>query len=167
MQQWFNAWTLLSDEVFLLPDKDSVEFVFFDDSLVYSTSRITVATGVKTELPELFGRKQDWRLQPHHGKITLPDGKVVPIGMLIFAAPIAERKGWSYFVMPLERFWAKAGVSSEAFSLKDMTTGVFVHEFSHSQQMKNFGNQLSALQSKTVFKENYDDNIVQTCFEND
>jgi hypothetical protein len=167
VQQWFDAWTLLSEEVLLLPDQDSVEFVFFDDSLVYSTSRITVESGTKAQLPQLLGNKQDWQVQPHHGKITLPDGQTVPVGMLIFAAPIAEREGWSYFVMPLEKFWEKAGVSNEVLSLRDLTTGVFVHEFSHSQQMKNFGQQLTVLQSQTTLKGNYDDNIVQTCFAND
>lgn len=39
--------------------------------------------------------------------------------------------------------------------------------FSHSQQMKNFGKQLSILEHNQIYKTAFTDNIIQDYFEND
>lgn len=128
-QNWFDAWDLINNDLLSIDSLAPVDFVFFDDSLVYSTSRITVADGEECEGPQLKNLNLAWRVIKHNGKIMLPDGQEVQPGVMSFAAPVDSSNSKSFFVMPLPGYWQKAGVKSDELGLGNLLTGIFLHEF--------------------------------------
>ncbi|RYY66162.1 MAG: hypothetical protein EOO13_16180 [Chitinophagaceae bacterium] len=166
-QQWFNAWKLLSKEVFHLDSTYPVDFLFFDKDFVYSTSAVSVVKGKAVAGPALMGSAYQWRKAAHNGTLTLPDSSQVPIGLMSFAAKNTLQQAKPFFVMPLPSFWKSAGVESKELGDDNLYTGVFLHEFSHSQQMQNFGMELDALEKAFDFTGDFNDNIVQDLFKGD
>lgn len=164
--KWFSAWKLVSKEFYKIEKVRPVEFVFFDDKYVYSTSTITIKKGRSVKGNNLMNLKFQWKKELHNDSLTLPDKSVVPINLMSFAAEIpAEQK--SFFVMPLPSFWNQAGVSSKELGLENLITGVFVHEFSHSQQMQNFGRKMTAFEKQNNYEIEFSDDIVQNIFAKD
>jgi hypothetical protein len=84
-----------------------------------------------------------------------------------FAAALKGKRSQSFFVMPLPSFWEQAGVKSKELGLDNLITGVFIHEFSHSQQMQNFGKAASGYEKLYDFGVEFSDDIVQTLFGKD
>jgi hypothetical protein len=103
----------------------------------------------------------------HNDTITLPDKSRVPIGLMSFAGELPGEKNRSFFVMPLPSFWQKAGVTSKELGDDNLITGVFLHEFSHSQQMQNFGKKITELEKTNQFGKEFSDDIVQHLFDKD
>jgi len=167
VKNWFTAWELVSKEIYKIKTLQPVEFVFFDQTDVFSTSAISIPNGQTVSGPGLLGRKLAWKKANHNGKITLPDGQIVPVGLMSFAAPLGKDRQHSFFVMPLPDFWRKAGVESKELGFENLVTGVFLHEFSHSQQMRNFGRKLSEYEQKHTDKIEFSDDLIQNYFEND
>lgn len=166
--KWFAAWELVSRKIYSLDITRPVEFVFFDDKNVYSTSGISVSGGALIEGPALFGKKAVWKKKEHLGKIILPDKQTVPIGIMSFASPLMGEGNNAFFVMPLPEFWKTAGVDSKEIGLENLVTGVFLHEFSHTQQMHNFGVKMTAYEQDKMFAEvNFSDDIIQDYFGKD
>ncbi len=165
VRKWFSAWELVSKEIYNINTLQPVEFVFFDETDVYSTSKTSVPDGEPVSGPNLLNQKLTWKKAIHNGKLTLPDKQVVPVGLMSFASPLAGEN--SFFVMPLPEFWKNAGVESKELGFENLVTGVFLHEFSHSQQMRNFGKKLSEYEQKHTFSVEFSDDIVQDYFKND
>lgn len=165
--KWFSAWELISKDVYAVNKLEPVEFVFFDDRYVYSTSNVTVPEGEIVNGPRLLKKSFIWKKSPHNGSITLPDKRAVPIGLMSFASELPGIKNNSFFVMPLPDFWRKASVKRVELGLDNLITGVFLHEFSHSQQMRNFGKQISEFEKNNRFETDVSDNIVQDLFGKD
>ena len=160
--KWFAAWELVSTEVYGVKKFDPVQFVFFDETFVYSTSEITAAGGETVAGPGLFGQKFNWRKKQHLDSLTLPDGRKVEATLMSFAS---EHKGnLPYFVMPLISVWKNAGVTSKELGLENLLTGVFLHEFSHSQQMKNFGKKITEFEKAHSYPTGFSDDIIQFIF---
>jgi hypothetical protein len=84
-----------------------------------------------------------------------------------FAAEMPNEKNSSFFVMPLPSYWKKAGVTDSVLGPGNLVTGVFIHEFSHSQQMQNFGKQITVFEKQSDFNAAFNDDIVQSLFAND
>jgi hypothetical protein len=167
ISEWFSAWELVSVDVYGVETLRPVDFVFFDSTSVYTTSEITGAGGTRFEGPRLLNRHYLWRFAEHNGSIDLPDGSTVPSGLMSFAAPADRHAGRAFFVMPLPDFWEAADVKSDELGLENLLTGVFLHEFSHSQQMHNFGAQMSAFERRDRLDEPLTDDVVQETFERD
>jgi len=165
VQDWFSAWELVCRDVFPSLETDIPEFVFFDDKNVYATSVVSAPKGEVIEGPSLFGKPLKWLKQEHNGEIILPDGQKVPVGLMSFAAPMNEKD--AFFVMAVPKFWEQQGVQSEELGLENMLTGVFLHEFSHTQQMQNFGAKISKYEEYYDFETDLNDDIVQHYFEKD
>ncbi len=166
ISDWFSAWELVSDEIYDLHTFESVEFVFYDSKQVISTSAVTIPEGTRIEGPSLFQENLSWKKSEHNGKITLPTGEEVPLGLMVFASPLEESEQQSFFIMPLLDFWKEAGVKSEMpYDL--FLTGIFLHEFSHSQQMNGIGSKITTLSENTVFKETLNDEMVEQLFSKD
>lgn len=164
--KWFSAWELVSQVIYKIETVRPVEFVFFDDTYVYSTSAVTIKNGISVVGNNLMNLKFQWRKELHNDTLTLPDHSVIPVNLLSFAAEIpAENK--SFFVMPLPGFWQQAGVSGKELGLENLITGVFIHEFSHSQQMQNFGRKMTEFEKQTNYGIEFSDDIVQHIFEKD
>ena len=163
--KWFWAWELICKDVYHINKLEPVEFVFFDDKYVYSTSNVTIPKGEIVNGPKLLKKSFVWKKSLHNGSITLPDKKIVPIGLMSFASELPGGKNNSFFVMPLPSFWLKASVKSDELGLDNLVTGVFLHEFSHSQQMQNFGKQISEFEKNNQFETDFSDDIVQNLFQ--
>ncbi|MEZ5345568.1 MAG: hypothetical protein R2681_08445 [Pyrinomonadaceae bacterium] len=163
--KWFSAWEYVSAGIYGRRSFAPVEFVFFDLEHVYSTSRISVPAGEIVSGPRLFQKKLIWRKAVHNGELKLPDGRKVPAGLMSFAAPLGGRGRQAFFVMPLPEFWEKAGVKSEELGLRNLLTGVFLHEFSHSQQIRTYGRKIAEFEQKYKFDTALSDDIVQDHFE--
>ncbi|NOT93894.1 hypothetical protein [Ferruginibacter sp.] len=164
--KWFSAWKLVSKEIYKIKKVRPVEFVFFDDKYVYSTSAVTVKNGSPVKGNNLMNLKFQWKKELHNDSLTLPDKSVVVINLMSFAAEIPA-EGKSFFVMPLPSFWKQAGASSKELGLENLITGVFIHEFSHSQQMQNFGKKMTAFEKQTNYGVEFNDDIVQNIFAKD
>lgn len=166
--KWFAAWELVSKDIYGLDTTRPVEFVFFDEKHVYSTSGISVPGGEVIEGPALVGKKLIWKKDVHLGKITLPDKQTVPVGLMSFASPLTGAGNNAFFVMPLPQFWKNTGVESKELGLENLITGVFLHEFSHTQQMQNFGAKMTEYEQDKMFASiNFTDDIIQDYFGND
>jgi hypothetical protein len=165
--KWFSAWRLVSRKVFKIKSLKPVEFVFFDDKYVYSTSSVTIPDGEIVKGPEFLGNRFVWKKALHKNSIKLPSNETVPIGLMSFAAELKGEKSNSFFIMPLSTFWQKSGVNSPELGLQNLITGVFLHEFSHSQQMQNFGRKISEYEKTTSYSVNFTDDIVQDLFGKD
>lgn len=164
---WFAAWQLTSAEIFKIREVKPVDFVFFDDRYVYSTSEITVENGTTVKGNNLMNLKLKWKKANHRDTLTLPDRSRVPVTLMSFAGAVPNQPGRAFFVMPLPGFWKKAGVTSKELSTGNLITGVFLHEFSHSQQMQNFGKTITHFENTTDFGVPFSDDIVQDLFEKD
>ncbi|CAN5702153.1 hypothetical protein BH20ACI4_BH20ACI4_10640 [soil metagenome] len=163
--KWFAAWEMVSRDFYKIDRISPVEFVFFDGNYVYSTSDISVPDGELIDGQKLFDKQLIWKRAAHNGKITLPNRKSVPVGLMSFASELENKN--AFFVMPLPGFWKKAGVESKELGLENLVTGVFLHEFSHSQQIQNFGRKISEYEQKYKFETELSDDIIQDYFEKD
>jgi len=165
--KWFSAWKLVSKDIYKIDRIRPVELVFFDDKYVYSTSDVTIKNGRPVKGCNLFNLNLKWKKALHYDTLTLPDKSVVPISLMSFAAPIPGDSNNAFFVMPLLSFWKKSGVTSKELGLENLITGVFIHEFSHSQQMQNFGKRITDFEQHYHFGVPFSDDIVQDIFEKD
>ncbi len=165
--KWFSAWTLLCEQVFKLDKMEPVTFVFFDDQYVYATSTVTIPQGHLVEGPHLMNLHLQWRKDLHHGKLTLPDKSEAPVQVMAFAKPLSSAQEQAFFVMPLPGYWAKTGLTSRQLGLGNLLTGIFIHEFSHTQQMRNFGRSITALEKLQPSEPEFSDNIIQDLFGKD
>lgn len=164
--KWFSAWKLVSKNFYKIEKVRPVEFVCFDDKYVYSTSTITIKNGSPVIGNNLMNLKFQWKRELHNDSLTLPDKSVVPTNLMSFAAEIPT-EGKSFFVIPLPSFWQQAGVTSKELGLENLITGVFIHEFSHSQQMQNFGKKMTAFEKQNNYGIEFSDDIVQNIFSKD
>ncbi|SFN26449.1 hypothetical protein SAMN05421594_1925 [Chryseobacterium oleae] len=161
---WFSAWILVYQNIYKIDTITPVEFVFFDENYVYSTSTVTINKGETINGPSLLNLKLNWKKALHHGTITLPNKNSIPVGITSYASEIPDTAHHSFFVMPLPSFWKKAGVESKELGLDNLITGVFLHEFSHSQQMLNFGIKITQYEKEHNFGVNTNDDMLQNIF---
>jgi hypothetical protein len=167
VSKWFTAWNLISKDVFGLKNRESVELVFFDEQYVYSNSSVTIPKGERIKGPIVFNQSQKWMRALHRDSLLLPDSSKAEVSIMSFASPLSNNKSQSYFVMPLPSFWNKAGVTSKELGFNNLITGVFLHEFSHSQQMQSFGKKMSSFENAIDFGIPFSDDIVQHLFQKD
>lgn len=167
LYEWLTAWELISNDVFRLEETPPPEMLFFDDKYVYTNSRTSAPKGEKIDGPKLYGKEIVWLKQSHNDTITIPDGKRVPIQIMTFAAPSEKEGVGSFFVMAAPLFWKNAGIESEEVGLKDMITGVFLHEFAHTRQMDGIGAKITEYEKNYQFDFPVSDDIVQDYFSKD
>lgn len=164
ISDWFSAWELVYRDIYEIENIKPVDFVLFDERYVYSTSEVSIETGEPVSGPDLLNLKLNWKKKAHQGMLTLPDGSSVPVGMMCFAAESAPGE-IPFFVMPLPTFWYQQSIESKILRLEDLVTGVFLHEFSHTQQMENFGKKINELVKLYNLGDELDDNFIQTTFQ--
>lgn len=165
LNNWLSAWELVSNNILKLPKDTIPDMLFFDESFVYTTSIVSAPNAQPFNGPSLFGKKLPWRKASHTGKIILPNGAEVPVGLMSFAAPGKEKV---FFVMGAPSFWQKAGVQSKELGLDKMLTGVFLHEFAHTRQINGFGKQVDSFEQNHKFTDvELNDDIVQNYFQKD
>jgi hypothetical protein len=167
VQHWFEAWELISTDVYGLDTLEPVDFLFFDETNMYTTSKEAGKGGISVNGPAFFGRECTWLKRKQHGKISLPDGQEIPIGLLSFAMPLPSGEAHSLFIMPLPAYWKMQGIESKELGIDHLLTGVFLHEFSHSQQMQFFGKRMSEFEAIYTDTLEFTDNLIQEYFEHD
>jgi len=166
IEKWFAAWELVSNDIFKLSPDSLPEMLFFDETLIYTTSKISAPDAPIVKGPKIFGQDLPWRTILHNNKIKLPNGQEVPVGLMTFAAPAKE--GNVFFVMASPTFWKKAGIESKELDFEKMLTGVFLHEFAHTRQFQGFGSMIDSIERNHIFKDTeLNDDIVQDYFKKD
>lgn len=167
VSKWFSAWQLLSKDIYKIKKVQPVDFVFFDDRYVYSTSRITIRNGTPVNGCNLMNLQLKWNKKLHKDSIVLPNNTKIPVGLMSFAAEAAGKNNSPFFVMALPQVWKKYGVASKELGLDNLITGVFLHEFSHSQQMNNFGKRITDFEQQQKWPVEFNDDVIQSIFIND
>lgn len=163
--KWFKAWELTAKE-YGLPAGSPPIFLFYDQQFVYSTSTVSIPDGSSIQGPMYFTKKLYWRVKEHTDSIRIPDGSVVPVDLMTFAAPLDSLANNSFFVMAAPEYWKNAHIKTE-IALELFITGVFMHEFAHTRQMKNYGVHVSKIENTHLFSYPVSDDIVQDYFQND
>lgn len=111
-----------------------------------------------------FGRTtvMAW-IAPHSGKITLPDGGEVPVGLLSFAAPY-DKGAASFLISALPAIWRKAPHLQSDPNIDVLAASVFVHEMTHTLH-SGFYERLSEIEKRKKTPDEIDDDIIQKSFE--
>ena len=167
VKNWFKAWDLVYNEVYGLKKIKPVDFVLFDDTYVYTTSKITGKDGIKINGPSLSTMPLIWTKKIHNGKILLPDSTEAEVKVMSFASQLEN--GSPYFVMPLTSYCQKNKVDYHGIGLETLVTCVFLHEFGHTQQLQSLndiGTVMDAY-SKVHPDDNLNDDILQFYYKND
>jgi hypothetical protein len=160
INRWFAAWELVSREIMHLPDAPAPALVFYDSACVYTTSAVVAGGAPAVDGPALRGDKLPWRALPHDSTITLPDSSTVPVALMSFANN--DKRSGAYFVMAAPSYWVRAvGDDPSGF------TGVFLHEFAHTRQMKGMVGVIGPIDDTWPFPEELNDDAVQTHFASD
>jgi hypothetical protein len=172
IKKWFNAWELVSKQVFGLTTLKPTEFVFFDETFVYTNSTITCNGGDSIIGQTFFGNNYLWLKKKHNGKITLPDGQERTVGIMAFSYPFYNNPKFNaFFVMPLPSYWKLKNVDDHGIGIELLTTGVFVHEFCHSQQFEKGLNGMEDTAFEIYFtaheNEVFMDDIMQDIYKKD
>ena len=157
ISRWLAAWELTSREILHLPDAPPPNIVFYDSSCVYTTSEATARAIPPEEGPALQGTPLPWRALAHNDSITLPDRSKIPVRLMSFAN--MDRKTGPYFVMAAPDYWAQKGHVQEPG-----LTGVFLHEFAHTRQIRGVANVIGPIDSTWEYPEELNDDAVQTHF---
>ncbi len=70
--------------------------------------------------------------------------------------------------MAAPAFWKEAGIKSNEVSFEKMLTGIFLHEFAHTRQMRGLGERINELEERYTFDTlKLSDDIVQDYFSGD
>ena len=100
-----------------------------------------------------------WNASAHHGKVRLPDGSEIPVGVVSFAKP--DAKG-TFFVMSLPSVWR--GKVTSGLGLERLMHAVALHESSHTVQATALARQLDDLERVYGFPEDITDDSLQEMF---
>lgn len=167
VQDWFKAWEMTSKNLLNIEHYEIPTMVFFDNNFLYTNSNKYITHGTKIEGPSFFGKTINWTKSKHNDSIQLPSGQKLPIGPLSFAVPIYDEDKKSFFVMALPSVWQTSKIESKELRNGNFYTAIFLHEFAHSQQTKNFGKQLETFAKTYKFKFNLNDDMIQEVFSKD
>lgn len=161
ISRWLAAWELASREILRLPEAPAPNLVFYDSTCVYTTAEAALPGITPVDGPSLHGTKLPWHAAAHHDAIPLPDGSRVPIALMSFTN--SDKKTGPYFVMAAPSYWtAQMGRGDEAGF-----TGVFLHEFTHTRQLRGMAAVIGPIDSTWAYPEELNDDAVQTHFGSD
>ena len=138
------AWALVRDTRLHMPDTSQPSMILFNDKCVFEFSPDGVVPA---------------RSSSHDGTLKVPDGQTVPARPLAFAS-VAE-DGKPFFIMSLPSVWEQVLKGADRDKL---TLAIFVHEFSHTQQMTGLGAHIGDLIESGVLPEEADDDYIETRF---
>ncbi len=160
MGKWFAAWELTSERILRIPDIPAPNVVFFDSACVYSTSERTAA-GPAVPGPAIRGSNLLWRAARHNDSLTMPNSDRLPVQLLSFTN-VDRNTRRPFFVMAAPSYWISKGLGSEPG-----LTAVFLHEFSHTRQVKGFSSIIGPIDDAWNFEFDLDDDAVQKRFQAD
>lgn len=161
IEQWFAAWKLTSQQILRIPDAPAPNFVFFDSSCVYTTSKVSAYGAPPVKGPKLLGKKLEWRAVAHDGEITTPKGETRPVALMSYTDN--DKKTGPFFVMAAPSYWEQQMKRGDAYGF----TGVFLHEFTHTRQLRGMAGVIGPIDSTWSFPFDLDDDAVQHRFDQD
>lgn len=167
VQEWFNAWELVANDILKIPHHEPPLMLFFDDKYLYTNSNETTKNRIEITGPKFFGKELNWTKVKHNDSLTLPTNQRVPIGLMSFTAPISSGSEKAFFVMGVPSFWKDNNVTSKELGDENLYTSVFLHEFAHTQQNKIFGVKLDQFERDNKFEFELSDDMIQEDFEKD
>jgi hypothetical protein len=85
VKTWFKAWDIVYKDVYQLKEIKPVDFVLFDETYVYTTSKLTGKDAVAIVGPSLSNKNLIWMKKEHNGKIMLPNSKETEVGIMSYA----------------------------------------------------------------------------------
>lgn len=107
----------------------------------------------------------NWSTGAHGGKILLPSGGELPVGVASFAAPF-DNDRQAFMLMGLPSVWQAGGVTSE-LGLETLMTSVFVHEMTHTRQFYAFAPRMAQLTERYGLPDDINDDSLQDRFKGD
>ena len=152
-QSWVDgslkAWDYMSRERLRLAAVEPPTIIVFDDKCRFEASA-TIAPR--------------WKGEEHSGRIRLPDGSDIPVGVAS-AASRDDKTGNSFFFMALPPIWEAAGIpiSGDSNGLR----GVFLHEFAHTRQTLALKPAFDAAAAVQPMPDDLNDDALQKKFETD
>lgn len=152
-QSWVDgslkAWDYMSRERLRLAAVEPPTIIVFDDKCRFE--------GSATIAPR-------WKGEEHSGRIRLPDGSDIPVGVAS-AASRDDKTGTSFFFMALPPIWEAAGIpiSGDPNGLR----GVFLHEFAHTRQTLALKPAFDAAAAVQPMPDDLNDDALQKKFETD
>lgn len=144
-----SAWELVRAQKLRLTIESHPTMVLFDDRCRFEAKA---------------GASPQWRGTPHAGTIRLPDGSSIPAAV-ISSTSRNDSTGEVFFVMALPPIW----VASKAVGMRDEDglTAVFVHEFSHVEQLPILQPLFDSASKHFKVPEHLSDDRLQQVFEHD
>ena len=158
--KWLDAWSFTSREILKLPDAPAPNFVLFDSACVYTTFAATAPGAPERDGPGPLGQALRWRAAAHGDSLVLPNRGALPVALMSFAD--SDRQTGPFFVMAAPSYWRQKGHGEEPG-----LTGVFLHEFAHTRQIRGIVHILGPIDSTWAFERELDDDAVQHRFGTD
>jgi hypothetical protein len=155
IQEALNAWRLTSQEITRAQVASNVTAVFFDGSWVLTSPNALTSTASSPVI---------WRAEQHGDTVTLPNGSVLPVGVVSFARFGSKDNEASFFVMSTPSIWRAGGVDNVGIGLEMMMTAVLQHEASHVLQAATYGARVTALAEANQLPESFNDDSMQEDF---
>ena len=153
-EQWVDssmrAWNYASTRLSGIGHVSRIEAVIFDRSCML------------TSKTAMNGGANDWAARVHGGKVELPDGSMIPVGVISFAG--SDPKKGNFFVMSTPSVWHTAGKDGKRTTLEKLMTAVMLHEGTHVAQMPTFGAEIGGLSDRYHLPQSFSDDSIQDQF---
>ena len=144
-----GAWYYMEADRLKVPELTPPDVIMFDD---------------KCRFEAAASKKPPGKGEPHSGKIRLPDGSDMPVG-LASSTSRDDKTGKIFFVMALPPIWeaAHAVKPGDTTGLK----AVFLHEFSHTRQVPPLQSSFAAAEAQFKTPDDLTDDSIQAKFSKD
>jgi hypothetical protein len=153
-QAWLDtsmrAWDYASTHLSGIGHVSRIQAVIFDKGCVL-TSQTAMNGGANV-----------WTASLHGGKVELPDGTRIPVGVISFAG--SDPKKGNFFVMSTPSVWHAAGKNGKGTTLEKLMTAVMLHEGTHVAQMPTYGAEIGKLSERYHLPQSFSDDSIQDQF---
>jgi len=152
-QAWLDssmrAWNYASIRISGIGHVNKIQAVIFDKDCVVTSSTA------------MNGGPNRWAASLHHGKVTLPDGTILPPQVISFAGSSGDN---AFFVMSTPSVWRAATKPGKGTTLENLMTAVMLHEATHVAQMPSYGKKIDAITARFHLPDDFNDDSIQNSF---
>jgi hypothetical protein len=144
-----RAWDYSSLHISGIGHVKKIQAIIFDKDCVVTSSTA------------MNGGSNRWSASRHHGNVTLPDGSVLPVGVISFAGSVGDG---AFFVMSTPSVWRAGNVSGRGTTLENLMTAVLLHEATHVAHVPTYGAQIGRIAERNHLPEDFNDDSIQKQF---
>jgi hypothetical protein len=144
-----RAWDYASTHISGIGHVKKIEAVIFDKDCVV-TSRTAMNGGPNA-----------WTGRVHSGRVPLPDGGKLPVGVISFAG---SYPGGTFFVMSAPSVWRAAAKNGKGTTLENLMTAVMLHEATHVAQQPTYGVEIDEIARANHLPDDFNDDSIQKQF---